>query len=358
LTLTELNYHPASPSATELAALPTVEKDDFEFIELTNISANSIDLAGVRFDQGITYVFNSDPLNTSILALDPGARCLLVRNKTAFELRYGTGLPIAGVYQGSLSNSGETIRAFDAAGSILAFFEYNDSGSWPGRPDGDGSSLEITRQSGLPDPAYDDSDAWRASVELHGSPARAGMEPRDNVVINEVLSHTDPPQSDSIELLNTSATQVGIAGWYLSDSSENLFKFAIPNGTLLDVGGYITYNESHFNPTPPIPVPMTSDSTALTATMSILWRPPNAAGGTLPTMWILAPRKTENLSAVGPTPPVNSIPCFTIPGTPPTPARVWDRSSSAKSITTPEPCPMRRNSNLSKSTIQPPWLWI
>ncbi len=42
------------------------------------------------------------------------------------------------------------------------------------------------------------------------------MEPRDNVVINEVLSHTDPPQSDSIELLNTSATQVGIAGWYLA----------------------------------------------------------------------------------------------------------------------------------------------
>jgi hypothetical protein len=162
LTLSEINYNPLEPTATELAALPTVTKDDFEFIELTNISATSIDLAGVRFDQGITYVFNSDPLNTSILALDPGARCLLVRNKTAFELRYGTGLPIAGVYQGSLSNSGETIRAFDAAGSILAFFEYNDSGSWPGRPDGDGSSLEITRQSGLPDPAYDDSDAWRA----------------------------------------------------------------------------------------------------------------------------------------------------------------------------------------------------
>ncbi len=255
LTLSEVNYNPATPAATELAAMPAVVKDDFEFIELTNISATSIDLAGVQFNQGITYVFNSDPLNTSILALDPGARCLLVRNKAAFELRYGTGLPIAGVYQGSLSNSGETIKALDAAGSVLALFEYKDSGSWPGRPDGDGSSLDLDNQMGLPVPAYDDSDAWRASVELYGSPGRAGMEPRDNVVINEVLSHTDPPQSDSIELFNTSATQVSIAGWYLSDSSDNFFKFAIPSGALLDKGGYITYNESNFNPTPLTPGP-------------------------------------------------------------------------------------------------------
>jgi hypothetical protein len=255
LTLSEVNYNPATPTATELAALPTVVKDDFEFIELTNISATSIDLAGVQFTQGITYVFNSDPLNTSILSLDPGARCLLVRNKAAFERRYGTGLPIAGVYQGSLSNSGETLKALDAAGHVLALFEYKDGGSWPGRPDGNGSSLELVNQTGLPTPGYTDPDAWRASVELYGSPGRAGMEPRHNVVINEVLSHTDPPQSDSIELFNTSATQVSIAGWYLSDSSGNFFKFAIPVGVLLDKGGYITYNESNFNPTPLTPGP-------------------------------------------------------------------------------------------------------
>jgi hypothetical protein len=255
VTLSEINYNPVEPTATELAALPTVTKDDFEFIELTNVSKTSIDLAGVQFNQGITYVFNSDPLNTSILTLDPGARCLLVRNKAAFELRYGTGLPIAGVYQGTLSNSGETINALDAAGSVLAFFAYKDSGSWPGRADGKGSSLELVNQTGLPAPGYDDSDAWRASVELYGSPGRAGMEPCHDVVINEVLSHTDPPQSDSIELCNTSATQVSIAGWYLTDSSDNFFKYAVPSGTHLDLGGYITYNESNFNPTPATPGP-------------------------------------------------------------------------------------------------------
>lgn len=255
LTLSELNYNPAPPTATELAALPAVVKDDFEFIELTNVSKTSIDLAGVQFNQGITYAFNSDPLNTSILTLDPGARCLLVRNKAAFELRYGTGLPIAGVYQGTLSNSGETIKALDAAGRVLALFEYKDGGSWPGRPDGKGSSLELANQTGLPTPGYDDPDAWRASVELYGSPGRAGMEPCHDVVINEVLSHTDPPQSDSIELCNTSATQVSIAGWYLTDSSDNFFKYAVPSGTHLDLGGYITYNESNFNPTPATPGP-------------------------------------------------------------------------------------------------------
>ncbi len=255
MTLSELNYHPAPPTASELTAMPTVVKDDFEFIELTNVSKTSIDLAGVQFNQGITYAFNTDPLNTSILTLDPGARCLLVRNKAAFELRYGTGLPIAGVYQGTLSNSGETIKALDATGHVLFLFEYKDSGSWPGRSDGKGSSLELVNQTGLPTPGYDDPDAWRASVELYGSPGRAGMEPCHDVVINEVLSHTDPPQSDSIELCNTSATQVSIAGWYLSDSNNNFFKFAVPSGTHLDVGGYLTYTESNFNPTPATPGP-------------------------------------------------------------------------------------------------------
>jgi hypothetical protein len=173
-----------------------------------------------------------------------------------------------------------------------------------------------------------------------------------------VLSHTDPPQSDSIELLNTSATQVGIAGWYLSDSSDNLFKFAIPNGTLLDVGGYITYNESHFNPTPANPGPNDFGLNGAHGDDVYLMAPTKRGG------WYFADHvdfgASKNGESFGRWPNATGklYPMLYNSWNAATPARVWDRSSSAKSITTPEPCPMRRNSNLSKSTIQPPWLWI
>ncbi len=56
-----------------------------------------------------------------------------------------------------------------------------------------------------------------------------------NVVINEVLTHTDAPQVDSIELRNTGGDSIDVGGWYLSDSSSDFQQ--IPRfraGTILE----------------------------------------------------------------------------------------------------------------------------
>ena len=42
--------------------------------------------------------------------------------------------------------------------------------------------------------------------------------PRRQVVINEVLTHTDPPLEDAIEILNTNAVSVNITGWFEQSS--------------------------------------------------------------------------------------------------------------------------------------------
>jgi len=42
--------------------------------------------------------------------LAPAQRVLIVKNKAAFDFRYGTNLPVAGEYSGSLNNGGELIR--------------------------------------------------------------------------------------------------------------------------------------------------------------------------------------------------------------------------------------------------------
>jgi hypothetical protein len=73
-----------------------------------------------------------------------------------------------------------------------------------------------------------------------------------NVMINEVLSHTDPPAVDAIELFNPSASSVDISWWFLTDRRNEPRKFRIPDGTVLEPGGFIVFTEADFNPQPGI----------------------------------------------------------------------------------------------------------
>jgi hypothetical protein len=68
-----------------------------------------------------------------------------------------------------------------------------------------------------------------------------------DVVVNEVLSHSDPPLEDAIELFNPTDTTIDIGGWWLSDAKSTLFKYQIPAGTQLPAGGYHVVYENHLN---------------------------------------------------------------------------------------------------------------
>ena len=48
------------------------------------------------------------------------------------------------------------------------------------------------------------------------------MGPVVDVVINEVLTNTDVPLTDAIELYNTTGASVDVSGWLLSDSLDRL----------------------------------------------------------------------------------------------------------------------------------------
>jgi hypothetical protein len=79
------------------------------------------------------------------------------------------------------------------------------------------------------------------------SPGDSNYLPLGNVVINEVLAHSDPPFEDAIELHNPSRTAVDISGWYLSEDSLNLRQYQVPPGTVLPAGGYRVFYEAQFN---------------------------------------------------------------------------------------------------------------
>jgi hypothetical protein len=70
------------------------------------------------------------------------------------------------------------------------------------------------------------------------------------VVINEILTHTDLPAIDRIELYNPASTNVDIGGWFLTDDSNVPRKYRLPAGMVLPAGGYVVFDESQFNATP------------------------------------------------------------------------------------------------------------
>lgn len=240
LRITELMYHPDAVAGNTNAA------EEFEYIELTNISTNqSVNLSGVRFVAGIEFDFT----HAGGSSLTPGQRVVVVRNGLAFAARYGWNLPlVAGQYVGSLENSGERIRLVDASGEEILDFSYDNN--WHPITDGLGFSLVVVNENAEPD-AWSSAAQWRPSGAMGGSPSSddptATAIPR--IVVNSVIARSDvPPSTDSIELLNLSAQSANLSGWFLSDDFNTPRKFRISNGITLAAGASITFDESQFNP--------------------------------------------------------------------------------------------------------------
>ena len=234
LRITELMYHPADPPPTS-----TCLADDFEFVEFRNTASSTLNLLDVKLAIGIDFTFPN-------MTLAPGERTVVVRNQAAFEERYGTSIPIAGVYNsGNLSNSGEQIQLSGPLGQELLDFTYSDG--WHPITDGEGYSLVVIDPA-APSEAWSDNANWRPSNLIHGAPGAAdpGINP-NSVVINEILTHTDMANGDWIELYNTTGGDIDISGWFLSDSDTNLRKYVIQPNTIIPTKGFLVFNQlEHF----------------------------------------------------------------------------------------------------------------
>jgi hypothetical protein len=79
------------------------------------------------------------------------------------------------------------------------------------------------------------SPILRAVVE----PLGGGDDPSARVVINELLANSDaPPGIDWIELYNPGPTAVDLSSVYLSDDRDNLLRYEIPDGIVLQPGQF------------------------------------------------------------------------------------------------------------------------
>lgn len=166
LAITELMYHPVPATEAEVTAGFT-DKEDFEFVELLNLSSQILDLGGVRFVNGVNIVLPAG------LHLDPGERLVIVENLAAFNQRY----PNAAIHSGGevlgggqFSNNGERVTIHSASGAVLVDFTYSDSAPWPISADGVGYSLVSIAPGRTGGADLNNPINWRCSRDLGGSP--------------------------------------------------------------------------------------------------------------------------------------------------------------------------------------------
>ena len=215
LAITELMYNPAPPASG------TNDNDQFEFIELKNVGSTPLNLVGIQFTHGIQFAFTA---TNDITNLGPGQYLVLVANRDAFLSRYPDVTNIAGQYTGKLSNSGDHVVLEGALGEPILDFSYDNA--WYPTTDGAGFSLAI-RNENAPFATWTNPASWRPSAALGGSPGRADVAPASipPIVINEALTHTEPPDVDSIELYNPTVGPVSIDGWFLTDDRAKPLKY-------------------------------------------------------------------------------------------------------------------------------------
>jgi len=183
LRVTEIMYHPADPSAAEVAA-GFDDADEFEYLEFVNIGDSTLDLASIEIIQGVTFAFRDG----DIRRLAPGQRIVVVEDIAAFRYRYGAAPYVAGEWTGQLDNAGETIGVA-LAGAPWHQFAYDDT--WYPATDGDGPSLELINLNGTPLESWSLKASWRPSQESAGTPALptllAGDANRDGVFDSDDL---------------------------------------------------------------------------------------------------------------------------------------------------------------------------
>ncbi len=108
-----------------------------------------------------------------------------------------------------------------------------------------GGQLTDVSQGRLPD-----GGGTIVSFPTTASPGAGNYLPLTNAVVNEVLSHTDAPLEDAIELANLTATPLNIGGWFLSDSESRPKKFRIPDGTVIPANGFKVFYQYQFGAAP------------------------------------------------------------------------------------------------------------
>src|ERR1035441_2929246 len=116
------------------------------------------------------------------------------------------------------------------------------------------------QQTGVSQGLFPDGSTNLTSFTITASPGASNYLPLSNVVVNEVLTHTDLPLEDAVEFYNSGVSSVNVGGWFISNSQDDLKKYRIADGTMIPARGYKVFYEYQFNPVNGSSVPFSFNS--------------------------------------------------------------------------------------------------
>ena len=165
-------------------------------------------------------------------------------------------LPVANhSYMGAGTNAWKKIVADNnvSAGANHAAFRLNNTAEGVVIADPNGGPIHsitynyVVPQVGVSEGFLPDGSGTRVFFTSTASPNESNYLPLPDLVINEVLTHTDLPFEDAVELYNRGSSSVNLGGWWLSDSRRQLRKYQLPLNTIVPAGGYAVLYEYRFN---------------------------------------------------------------------------------------------------------------
>ena len=220
VVINELNYHPFGDP-------------ELEFVELFNLGAQPVDLAGWAFTQGVEFTFPAG------VTIEAGGYVVIARDPTGLQNRFGLDV-VFGPYVGVLDNNGEVLAITNDLGETVNQIHYEDDGQWPGLADGRGATLEYTAA----DNGNDIVAKWSASHVLFGTPGRRNSaslnaaflnpaHPRLRGVFNEVRARFGGSPS-FVEFYNPTPEPLDLGGARVISSAG--VSFSLPAATTLASG--------------------------------------------------------------------------------------------------------------------------
>lgn len=213
------------PDALVINEWMATEAGNPDWFELYNPTALPVSLGGLLLSDNLL-----NPTNTVVPPLSfiaPGGfRRFIADEDLAASARH---------VNFRLSGGGDSIGLFHSYGGAIDTISF-------------GPQIGGVSEGRLP-------DGSPAIVSFPGtaSPEEPNYAALTNILISEVLSHSDPPLEDAIELRNFGPDAADLSGWWLSDSKYARQKFQLPPGSVIASGGHLTFYESQFNPSPGSP---------------------------------------------------------------------------------------------------------
>jgi hypothetical protein len=182
-----------------------------DYFEIYNTGTNPVALAGLSLS-------DSNAIPTFIPALS-----FIGAGRNGFQAFIADDDVAAGADHVAfkLGAGGDALRLADPAGPAII-----DSISFQGQEND-------VSEGRLPDGA----DTFRRFPK-HPTPGGPNLGLITNIIVNELLTHTDPPLEDAIELHNVTDQPVNIGGWFLSDRFSDLERYRFPDNTIIPARGY------------------------------------------------------------------------------------------------------------------------